>query len=905
MKWEQKKLYNALFLSLVCLAATCEATPRLASVFGDHQVLQRDMPVPLWGTATPGETVAVTFAAQNKCATTDADGRWTITLDPMPASAEPRDLTVKSQASSSKFQVSDLLVGDVWLCAGPGGGFQRETERLFKIAAAEIAKAKHHQVRLLKPILGTSLLPVDEIDPSGSWTVVTPKTVGSFPISWYFARELNAATGVPVGLIQVHSGMERPSEWQAWRFDPKNARQAHTQAAVAERLPQDIAAVEQWLLEVKSWKPGYTFDKEFPFPAYIRPDVEAPSTLATSAHSAYNFNVAPFVGMSVRGVVFLCEFEKCSVGKDNLAGLVASWRDAWGRPELPFLFLSPIQRQANAAQVDAALAVASGLPLVKVIARPADSDPLNIALWRTVAALAREMPVRAGADATLTRKWVPPAAVRTTPLRQSLEAACVFGSNMVVQAGIKVPVWGWGEPGAWVIVRFAGQNVKGVVKEDGTWRIELAPLQTCRMAGAMTIESGCSGRVETLTFGNVLVGEVWGNSGQSNAGRVMAATLGFAEEKPKADWPEIRYLRVVETGSAFPLRRARGKWVVVTPETVGPMPGQGYYFAKQLHQHLKTPVGIINASAGGSSIFTWTTEEALSASPKLKPLLADMTKFRDARIAVLPVLQELLGRWLAEVNRNSAAARPMPYYPVNGMISGAMEARGGLLYNAMLHPIIGTALRGFLWNQGEADTGAGIRSATYAELMETMVADWRKSWGYEFPFYFVQMPAIKGRPGLTQMWEKQTLAMKAIPNCGMIVCNDISDGDIHPADKKNVGERLARLALVRTYGIKDLIDASPMMESVERDGNHVVVTFSTPGEGLKTRDGKPSDSWVLAGADGKFVSAKAEISGAKGIISAAGVSPPVTVRLGWAPDSNCNLVNSAGLPAMPFTAKVD
>ncbi|MEI6645897.1 MAG: sialate O-acetylesterase [bacterium] len=898
------KFHNTVCLSLVCLAATCEASPRLATVFGDHQVLQRDMPVPIWGTATPGEAVIVTFAGQSKHAAADAEGRWSVTLDPMPACDEPRELALQSRITNHDSRLIDLLVGDVWLCAGPSGGLQRETERLFKIAASEIAKANHPRVRLLKPILGSSLLPVDAIDPSGQWTTVTPKTIATFPISWYFARELNAATGVPVGLIQVHSGLERPSEWQAWRLDPKNTRQAQTVSAIAERLPQDIAAVEQWLREAKTWKPGKPFDKGFPFPAYIRPEVEAPNALATTAHSAYNFNVAPFAGMGVRGVVFLCEFEKCSVGKDNLAGLIASWREAWGCSELPFLLLSQSQRQSNSPQVEAAMRVASSLPLVKVIPRSTDSDPLNIAFWRTVAVLAKEIPIKAGANAAVTRKWASPAAVRTAPPRQSLEAACVFGSNMVVQAGMKVPVWGWGEPGAEVDVSFAGQHVKGVVKADGDWRVELAPLKTSRTPAEMKITSRRAGQEENLIFGNALVGEVWGNSGQSNAGRVMAATLGFAEEKPKADWPEIRYLRVTDMGSAFPLRRARGKWVVVSPETAGPMPGQGYYFAKQLHQQLKTPVGIVNVSAGGSTIFTWTTEAALSASPKLKPLLTDMTRYRDARIAVLPVLQELLDRWLAEVRRNGAATRPMPYYPVNGMISGAMEARGGVLYNAMLHPIIGTALRGFLWNQGEADTGAGVRSETYTELMETMVADWRTSWGYEFSFYFVQMPARK-TGGLTDMWEKQTLAMQRIPNCGMIVCNDIADGDVHPADKKNVGERLARLALVRTYGVKGMIDSSPFMKRVARDGSRVAVTFAPVGDGLKTRDGKPSDSWELAGDDGKFVPAQAEVAGDRVLIHADGVPQPVAVRLGWSERSNCNLANSAGLPAMPFSAKVE
>ncbi len=885
------KVHNTLLMLILCLAGVCEATPRFASVFGDHQVLQREMPVPVWGVAEPGEEVAVAFAGQSKSAVTQKDGRWIIMLDPMPASAEPRTLTLKTPGF--QLELSDLLVGDVWMCAGPGGAFQRETERLFKLAASEMAKANHAQVRLLRPVLGNSMLPVGEIDPSNQWTTVAPKTIGRFPISWYFARELQAGSGVPVGLIQVHSHLERPSEWQAWLLDNNNSRQEQLREELAKSLPLDISAAKRWIQEASAWKPGQPFDRPFPMPAYLR-------TPAVVASGAYNFNVAPFVGMGLKGVLFLCEFEKCSVGKDSLVGLVHSWRQAWGHDALPFMFLPPIVRSANASQVDEALSAVSNLPLVKVLPRP-EVEALNPALWSEVAAVAKEVPVQAGAVPA--RKLEDPVPPIPATLPQSLEAACLFGDNMVVQAGTKVPVWGWGQPGAQVTVSFAGQNVKGQIQGDGAWRVELAPLEKCHTPLEMIITSSHADRLETLKFGNALIGEVWANSGQSNAGRVMRATLGFAEEQPQADWPEMRCIRIDTVNSGFPLRRASGRWVVVKPDTLAEMPAQAYYFGKQIHQRLKTPLGIVNSSLTGSTIYAWTNEAALSASPKLQPLLADAIRYREARTAHLSHLQEGLKIWIDGVERNGTAAQPMPYYPINALLSGSMEARAGVIYNAMIHPLIGTALRGFLWNQGEADTGQGVRGDAYDDLMVTMVAHWRKVWGYEFPFYFVQMPARK-TPGLTQMWEKQTLAMKAIPNSGMIVCNDISDGDVHPADKKNVGERLARLALVRTYGVKEMIDSSPFMKSVTRDGGRVVVTFAPVGEGLKTRDGKTPDSWEVAGADGKFVAAQAVIVGERVVVSAPEVAHPAAVQLGWNELSNCNLVNSAGLPAMPFSAKV-
>jgi sialate O-acetylesterase len=628
--------------------------------------------------------------------------------------------------------------------------------------------------------------------------------------------------------------------------------------------------------------------------------------LSTTTSAAYNFNVAPLVGMSLRGVLFFSEIARASVGGADFVNLVSSWREAWGRPEMPFLLLSPSQPQANSVRVEEALAKASELPRVRVIPPNTNVDAMgtNAALWREVASAAKEIPAVSGTDFSAVRKWSPAALVEVPGEKVPLEAACIFGDHMVVQAGMPVPVWGWAKPGATIHVSFAGQTVEGAADRAGEWRVVLAPMDKSGTPLEMRITSKRGAEVEELRFGNALIGEVWANSGQSNAGRVLAATLGFEQEKPKCNFADIRYLRVSGGDSAFPARRARGTWVVLTPESAGMMPGQGYYFSKQIHQQLDTPVGLVNSSAGGSTIFSWVSEEALGFSPKLKPLLADFRKHRDARVERLPVLKELVRRWVQETRRNGTAARPMPFYPIDGLLLNPIEARGCLLYHSMLHPIIGLTMRGMLWNQGEADTGAGVRSDTYTELMEGMVADWRKSWGYDFPFFFVQMPAVKARPGLPQMWEAQTRAMNRIPNSGMIVCNDISDGDVHPADKKNVGERLARLALVRTYGVKGVLDSSPFWKKAEREGHRVVVTFSPVGEGLQTRDGKSPDAWEIAGADGKFVAATAVISGDRVVVSAPGVHAPEHVRLGWNGESNCNLVNSAGLPAMPFSTTV-
>ena len=292
---------------------------------------------------------------------------------------------------------------------------------------------------------------------------------------------------------------------------------------------------------------------------------------------------------------------------------------------------------------------------------------------------------------------------------------------------------------------------------------------------------------------------------------------------------------------------------------------------------------------------------------------------REESQAALPLVVESVRAWVADTRKNAALTRPVAPFPIDAssvrpfytsFLQNPMERRGSMFYNTMIYPAIGYGLRGMLWNQGEADTSSlSSGPAIYDDLMAAMVADLRKSWGTDLGFYYVQMPAIKDRAGMLAMWQSQTRALAKIPHSGMSISNDISEAargeaGIHPRNKKAVGERLARLALVRTYGVKNLIDSSPLMQTVERHGAQVVVTFASAGTGLKTRDGKPSDWWEIAGDDGKFVKAEAVIAGAQVTVSAAAVPLPSQVRLGWKEDSDCNLVNSDDLPAMPFSAAV-
>ena len=422
------------------------------------------------------------------------------------------------------------------------------------------------------------------------------------------------------------------------------------------------------------------------------------------------------------------------------------------------------------------------------------------------------------------------------------------------------------------------------------------------------------GASSAVTVKDVLIGEVWLNSGQSNAGFAMAATTGFKQEQPNASHPSMRYFHSWKCNSVLPVADSHGTWRRVTPETVGAMPGQGYYFARKVQSELNVPVGIIEASHGGSALSSWMSEKAIDSSPRFGEMQEHRDRVREQMNRDMPAVIAQVKAWVEQARQNADLARPMPPFPIDrsplrqfySYYQSDKDDRYTRLSNTMIHPIAGFGLRGILWNQGEADTGI---YAGYRYRKAALVEDWRERWGAELPFYCVQMP-LRRESKLPYMWAEQTAAVKMIPNSGMTVSHDISAygtrAEVHPPNKEDVGERLALLALAKTYGVKDLVYSSPFMKSVNAEGAAAVATFDHVGRGLKTRDGKAPDWWEVAGRDKKtFVRATAVIQNDKVRASADGVDRPTVVRLGWHPHASCNLVNSAGLPAMPFSAEIE
>jgi sialate O-acetylesterase len=909
-----RPLILAAVLALGCaLPGRAAQAVRLANCFGSAMVLQRDLPVPVWGWAPAQAEVAVSFRGQRQTARADADGRWRVVLDALPADTSGGALRV--EAAGETVSAEQVVVGDVWLCAGPG--IARSMSGL-RDAKPALAKARFPGVRLLRPDSYTSVVPVADLPAPTSWVPVTPESIAPFSVTWHFGRELHRLGGVPVGLILVNRA-SAAREWVAWKLDPNDKSQASALKLLREQLPHDIARAESWLANTQRRRGDdpvdlLLFPCHIPFSFYgVHPVFGAEYPLGGKLGITYNTCVGPLAPLAVRGVLFNCEFDdQSAVAADDLQQVVRSWREAWGRPGLPFVFSAPVLKQAQAAGVEAALKRAAALPAVlRAPSPPSFSEQASEAYWSALAMVAQDAPREPAVSVPALAAWPRPALVPAgpAPTRRALEAAHVFADNMVLQCDQPIRVWGWCEPGSRVTVSFAGAAGHATTDAAGRWQVALAAAKATSTPDTLSIATDS----ERLAFANVVVGEVWVNSGQSNAGFVMSATLGFEEEQPKATNTAIRCFFNAKAANVLPQRRNLGEWRVLSPATVGRMSGMGYYFARAVHRALQVPVGIIEANHGGSTIFSWTTEAALASSPRFAALAAQQRQTRDDALRALPLVEQSVRAWVAQARRNDALARPMPPFPIDAssvrpfysaFLQNPFERRGCMFFHTMIQPMIGFGVRGVLWNQGEAD---GDKTAFYDDLMATMVADWRRRWGHEFPFYFVQMPARKDA-GLEAMWQAQTRALAKIPRSGMIVCNDISEPgtrhEVHPRDKRSVGERLARLALVRTYGVAGMVDASPMLESVSRDGSRVVVTFASPGAGLRTRDGQPSDSWELAGADGRFVPASATVSGAQATVTAAGVSQPGAVRLGWKSDSNCNLINSAGLPAMPFAAAV-
>jgi sialate O-acetylesterase len=469
------------------------------------------------------------------------------------------------------------------------------------------------------------------------------------------------------------------------------------------------------------------------------------------------------------------------------------------------------------------------------------------------------------------------AEVRTAPL---------FSDNMVLQQGQKVPVWGTADDGEVVTVKFRNQTVT-TTAHNLRWEVQLRALKANLRPETFTVSS----RSGKITYTNVVVGDVWVCSGQSN----MEWSMGWSYE-PQADIAsatnhQIRVFKVHKNRSEAPTTIINSAWEVCSPKTIESFSAVGYYFGRDLQEARKVPVGLIGTYWGGTPAEAWMSRPALEINPR----------YRKEILETYPAARETWRKdneaYEAEKAEATKAGKQFEKNP-------PWQPWGGYeLYNGMIAPLLPYAIRGAIWYQGENNAG---RAEQYRTLFPDMIRNWRHDWNQrDLPFFCVQLAPFKdpkpepAESDWAELRESQLLATKVLPYVGMAVITDVGDPkDIHPTKKQPVGARLALAARAIAYGEK-IEYSGPLYRSMKIQGVQVVLSFDHVGKGLEARDGA-LQGFAICGEDRKFVWASAEIVGSTIVVSSPQVSQPLAVRYGWADCPVVNLWNKDGLPASPF-----
>jgi sialate O-acetylesterase len=472
----------------------------------------------------------------------------------------------------------------------------------------------------------------------------------------------------------------------------------------------------------------------------------------------------------------------------------------------------------------------------------------------------------------------------------------VISDRMVLQQGAPVRIWGHADPGEAVTVSLVaqadslrGQKSSATADPAGKWRIYLKPIE----AGG-PYEMTVSGH-DTVVVKDILVGEVWIGSGQSNMGFSMARVNNSEQEIADANFPRIRLFKVKLKVAAEPAEDVEGSWQFCSPETVKNSSAVGYFFSREIHQQRSVPVGFIESAWGGTPAEAWTSRPAMEADPALKSVFDDW----DTTLANYPAAHDRYEKQLEAWKAAGKTATP-PREPPG---PGHQYTPGGL-YNAMIAPLTGYSMRGVIWYQGE-NNARKDHAYIYRRLFQTLIQDWRRAWAEgPFPFLFVQLANFETGP--QSEWpilrESQVKALD-LANTGMAVTIDIgASHDIHPTNKQDVGHRLALAARAIAYK-ESVVYSGPLFRQLSTEGNQARVWFDHSGSGLAVRGDGGLTGFTVAGPDHSFVPAEARIDGDTVVVSSAEVKNPVAVRYAWAGDPVCNLINKEGLPASPFRSE--
>ncbi len=487
-----------------------------------------------------------------------------------------------------------------------------------------------------------------------------------------------------------------------------------------------------------------------------------------------------------------------------------------------------------------------------------------------------------------------------------LNLPALFSDGMVLQRDQNVAVWGWADPGAEVTVSFAGKEQSAKADKTGKFMVRLKKMKASTEPRLLKVVSGG----ESVEVENVLVGEVWLCSGQSNMQMAVKGSDNFDKEQPAANYPLIRMFLTDLKASTELQKDCTGSWKVCSPESIGVFSATAYFFGRELHQELDVPVGLIRSCWGGTRIEAWSPAASLEQFPAVAAdkaqLDAKAEKFDEAAGGERHA--KLMEEWRQKVTRSKAEGSKAPRRPRKQKNPRNSQNYPANLYNAMINPLVPYGMRGAIWYQGEANAHSTEQAILYRDLLENMVVQWRKDWGGNFPFYAVQLVNFKApqsQPVEDTAWafirESFLEFHKEVSNAWIAITIDVGmEKNIHPTNKQAVGYRLAQQALAKTYK-KDVVAGGPIYKSMKTKGNTIVVKFDDIGSGLVEQGGEPLKTFALAGADKQFVVAQAVIVGDTVVVSSSKVADPVAVRYAWADNPvNCNLFNKEGFPASPF-----
>ncbi len=500
------------------------------------------------------------------------------------------------------------------------------------------------------------------------------------------------------------------------------------------------------------------------------------------------------------------------------------------------------------------------------------------------------------------------------PVLADVKPAGVFGDHMVLQRERPVPVWGTAAPGEKVTVQFAGQTRTATACKDGRWRVNLAPLKANAIGNRLTIAAA-----NTVTIKNVLVGEVWLCSGQSNMEWPLRGSLNAAEEIAAAKYPSIRLFNVPgHVARMSPQTAVSAPWAPCTPASATSFSAVGYFFGRRLWKELGVPIGLIGSNWGGTRIEPWTPLVGFKRIPELKDIVAQISRFDLSTPAAKAAYAKRLDdveAWLGAARKAVAAGKHPNALPQLPRVGGGDPTA---IYNGMVHPMVPFAMRGAIWYQGESN---GSEGESYYHKTRALVEGWREVFeNPELAYYLVQLADFRSSPdspaggdGWAMIREAQRKCL-TIPHTGMAVITDIGAArDIHPKNKQDVGYRLAQWALHQTYGKAALVPSGPLYKSMKVEGKSIRLAFDHVGSGLMVGERKQGlaptkevvggklGRFAIAGSDKKWYWADAKIDGDAIVVSCKQVPKPVAVRYGYCMNPvGANLYNKEGLPASPF-----